>query len=185
MKKPDIIELLNKNNNDLINIISSFSEDELNTAASLGEWSAGEIAGHIIKFTSGFIQLMNGPLKKEKRRPDEKVDMIKNDFLNYKVKMRSPQFVEPDKQEYKKDEVLKSLKKIYKRLVQAADSIELTPDENNESKILAAFELPVYGYMTKLEAICFVIYHTQRHIRQIKVAVNELEENGYGKNKQN
>ncbi len=185
MKKQDILELLNNNSSDLINIISSVSEDELNVAASEVEWSAGEIAGHIIKFSSGFIQLINGPSKIEKRAPDEKVDMIKKDFLDYKIKMKSPTFVAPDQKEYKKDEIIKSLKRIYKRLVQAADSIELTPNENNESKICATFELPVYGYMTKLEAICFVIYHTQRHIRQLKIVVSELEKNGFGNSNHN
>jgi hypothetical protein len=40
-------------------------------------------------------------------------------------------------------------------------SLDLTPT-------VLAFELPVIGSLTRLEAIRFVTYHTQRHNHQLK-----------------
>lgn len=62
---------------------------------------------------------------------------------------------------YEKAYLLGALQDIKAGLDHAVTTLDLT-------KTCLAFELPVFGYLTRLEAIYFVIYHTQRHLHQLK-----------------
>jgi DinB family protein len=75
--------------------------------------------------------------------------------------MKSPEFIVPEAMDYKKDYLLQSLDKIEEELLVAIKQLDLT-------QTCTSFELPVYGSLTRLEALSFVLYHTQRHIRQLK-----------------
>jgi hypothetical protein len=56
---------------------------------------------------------------------------------------------------------MNSLEEIKATIDHAIQTLEL-------SRTCLAFEIPVYGFLTRTEAIYFVIYHTQRHIQQLK-----------------
>jgi hypothetical protein len=75
--------------------------------------------------------------------------------------MKSPDFVVPPDTSYNKEELLHSLEDIKAKIKQAIETLDLT-------KTCLAFELPVYGFLTRLEAVYFILYHTQRHIHQLK-----------------
>ncbi|HYG38209.1 MAG TPA: DinB family protein [Cytophagales bacterium] len=146
---------------ELINLISSFDQGQVNIIPFQGSWTAGQLARHLIKANSGFVQVLNGPAMDSKRRIDEKVETIKTDFLNFGFKVESAPFIAPSKPTYEREELLNALEKIKADLIKAIDLLDLT-------KICLAFELPVYGFLTRLEAVYFVLYHTQRHVHQLK-----------------
>jgi len=116
---------------------------------------------------SGFADLLNGPVKDTERAPDAAVDEIKSIFLNFGIKLTSPDFILPEKKNYDKDGLLAALSGIKADIITSAATLDL-------SKTCLSFELPVLGYVTRLEAVSFVIYHTRRHIHQLKNIYSEL-----------
>jgi hypothetical protein len=145
----------------LIQLLSKFDQQQLNTVPFEDSWTAGQLAKHMIMSDGGFVDMINGPVKETQRKVDEMASKIKTDFLNFDIKMSSPDFIAPQLIDYKKDEVIDSLNKIKYDLNKSFDTIDLT-------KTCTAFELPVYGFLTRLEAVYFIIYHTQRHIHQLQ-----------------
>jgi hypothetical protein len=116
---------------------------------------------------SGFADLLNGPGKKAHRAPDQFVSTIKESFLNVDIKMQSPDFVKPAVIDYEKETLSGSMENIKVSIAHAIKTSKLT-------EICAGFELPVLGYLTRLEAINFVISHTRRHIYQLRKIYNEV-----------
>jgi hypothetical protein len=155
---------------ELIQILSSFNEEKINLVPFEGSWTAGQLAQHMIMSNSGFAELMNGPGKETERKPDDLIEDIRSSFLNFSIKFESPDFVRPAKKDYNKHELLRSLNNIKGQLNQAIDTSDLT-------KTCIAFEVPVLGYLTRLEAAHFVLYHTQRHIHQLKNIFRKLVAN--------
>ena len=156
-----ILKEVNGTITELIELLSSFDQEQINIIPFEGSWTAGQLAKHMIMSNSGFAEILYGPVKETEREPDEMIEKIKADFLNFNIKMKSPDFVVPPMGIYKKEELLSSLENIKEKINQAIETLDLT-------KTCLAFELPVYGFLTRLEAIHFVLYHTQRHIHQLK-----------------
>lgn len=141
--------------------VDSFNEDDLNRVPFQGSWTAGQVARHLIISNSGFLQMLHGPVKDTLRDPNQFVENIKADFLNFNIKMKNPDFTEPENIHYKKEKLLTDMGRISEGLNQAANALDL-------AQTCTSFELPVYGFLTRAEAIAFVLYHTQRHIHQLK-----------------
>lgn len=146
---------------------SPLNEEQLNMEFPDGSWTAGQLVRHVIKVNSGFLRQLNGHVEDTKRNYDEFAENIKTSFLSFNVKMKSPDFVVPEKRDYKKDELLGSLKEINSGFIEAAKSLDMT-------KTCITFEVPVLGYLTRYEIIYFVIYHTQRHIHFLKKRIQSL-----------
>ena len=75
--------------------------------------------------------------------------------------MRASEAVTPKNNKYKKEDLLLALQDIQKSIKQVILHYDL-------SQTCLAFEIPVYGYLTRFEAVYFVICHTRRHIHQLK-----------------
>jgi hypothetical protein len=85
--------------------------------------------------------------------------------------MKSPDAIEPDLKDYEKNQLIKKLNDLRSTLLFAVEN-------NDLSKLATGFELPYFGYLTKYEAAWFVIYHTQRHIRQLQNMTRQLQLKG-------
>ena len=140
--------------------LSLIDERQLNNIPYDGSWTAGQLAQHMRMANSGFVEVINGPVKETERAADAQVESIRQTFLNFGLKMDAPDFVVPEMREYDKDSLLKGMEKVKKDVLEAIEVLDL-------DKTCTAFELPVYGYLTRLEAIAFIIYHTQRHAQQL------------------
>jgi hypothetical protein len=145
---------------ELVETLSSLTGQQLNTVPFEGSWTAGELGEHLNK-SYGVAELLYGPVRKTERDPAEKVKQIKDVFLNYDIKMKSPDFIVPEKKEYDKDSLLNSLHLSINKIKLGAETLNL--DET-----CTAMALPNLGEMTRTEWIYFVIYHTQRHVHQLK-----------------
>lgn len=148
-------------------LVSSFNQEQLNRVPFEGSWTAGQVAQHIIMANSGFADVLNGPVKDSERSADEQVEKIRRDFLNFTIKMTSPDFILPLNKEYRKDKLLKKLEDIKTNVSDAVADLDLT-------KTCLAFELPVYGHLTRWEAVYFLIYHTQRHTHQLDMIKEKI-----------
>lgn len=161
---------INKALTELIELLSSFKEDKINVIPFEGSWTAGQLAQHMIMSNSGFVEIMNGPVEETQRKPDELVENIRSSFLNFTIKMESPDFVRPPKIDYTKQELLDALTNIREQMNKTMETSDLT-------KTCIAFELPALGYLTRLEAAHFVSAHTQRHVHQLKKIFGKLAAN--------
>ncbi len=140
-------------------MVAEFTPEQLDTIPSEG-WSAGQVAEHIIKATSGFPAFFNGRTEKSERAADEKTEGIRNLFLDFSIKMESPEFILPTHTQHNRNEILETIKTIEKELLNIAETQDL-------SLLCLDFELPGFGSLTKYEWISFGLAHTERHIHQL------------------
>lgn len=165
-----IIKEANETLSALENTLSKFDKAQINTAPFKGSWTAGQLAEHMILANSGFLQVINGPVTETDKPADLMVKRIREDFLNFNVKFNSPEEIYPEDKAYNQYALLESLKEIRDGISTSITGLDLT-------KTCSSFELPGYGFLTRLEAIYFVIYHTQRHVHQLKNIYSELDTN--------
>jgi hypothetical protein len=152
----NIIETFKKYNETLY----EFSESELNTVPYQGSWTAGQNTQHIILASSGYPKLFAGKTEKTARKPDEKIKEVEALFLNFNIKMNSPEYIKPEIKEYNKNSLTLSLLNIESDLLTASETCDLT-------LICLDSEVPGFGTFTILEWISFALIHTQRHTKQL------------------
>jgi hypothetical protein len=151
-------------------LIISMNETQLNTPPSKGSWTAGQLARHVIKVNSSFLKQLKGPFKETNRKHDEQVENIKNILLNFNTKLSSPDPVVPEIINYKKEDLLNQLIDLNNEFMQSVKSSDMT-------KTCLLFEIRLFGYLTRLEVVYFVLYHTERHIHQLKNIIKCIETN--------
>ncbi|MTH15965.1 DinB family protein [Flavobacterium sp. LC2016-01] len=148
-------------------ILSSFSEEELNQIPYQGSWTAGQTAQHIILACSGFPKLFAGKTKKTIRKYDDNVLQLDAIFLDFSTKMNAPDFLIPEKKEYDKNQLTSSLKKIESELFESAEKYDLT-------LTCLDFNVPGFEHFTIFEWIHFALVHTQRHTYQLNSILKTL-----------
>jgi hypothetical protein len=146
--------------NDLMSALSAMDEAELNQQPASGGWSAGQTAVHLLK-AYGVVETLNGGTKPPDRPIDRAVEQSKAMMLNFDIKMKSPESIVPPAEPVQKTALLASLQKRIDQLIEIAATKDL-------SLTCTDFAIPGFGEFTRLEWIWFNIFHTQRHIRQIK-----------------
>ncbi|KQB43583.1 DinB family protein [Flavobacterium aquidurense] len=145
---------------ELNEIISSFSEEELNTVPFKGSWTPGQVIQHIILGNSGYTELFGGNTKKTIRKYDEHVKELETIFLNFNTKMDAPDFLKPEIKNYNKNSLTLSLLKIESDLLDTSENCDLT-------LTCLDFNVPGFENFTIYEWINFALVHTQRHTNQL------------------
>src|SRR5688500_9712749 len=131
---------------EMAGLLASCSQQQANQVPFAGSWTAAQVTEHMRISLEGCVQLLQGPSKPTTQRPpDEKVDELAI-FLNFDVKMESPDFVSPETKEYDKDTLTKEMENLRRELNGALGGKDLT-------ETLTAFEIPFLGEMTRLEVV--------------------------------
>ena len=167
MNKEEIIAQINKTYNGLTNLIISFSPEEINTVPFKDSWTAAQVIAHITKSNISITQALKMKAKTSHRSPDVRVQELKNIFLDFNTKLKSPDFILPEKDVYDKETVFTNLERSIARLTEESERVNLSE----------AIHHPAFGDITKLELLHFVVYHTQRHIHQLKNIFQLVENN--------
>jgi DinB superfamily len=159
----EFFESLDEVSSELIHLISSADSITINIVPPdnyrvKNSWTAAQLISHVTKSNNAIRQALNMEGKTAGRNPDERVPELKKMFLDFKVKFNSPEFIRPGLHNYEKDALISDLKKSIEQLKELRSKVNL-------SEIIS---LPAFGEITKLELLHFVLYHTQRHIRQLK-----------------
>jgi hypothetical protein len=144
-----------------LQLLALFNEKELNTVPFEGSWTAAQVGQHLFKSEKDIDQLLHAPAQVAERKPDERAAQLKELFLDFSTKMKSPDFILPEEKEYDKTALSGSLQTAKEKVVEAAKKANLTeiaplPDEH-----------PLVG-VTKLEILHFITYHTLRHNHQLQ-----------------
>lgn len=160
MNKETIIEDFRKTFSALENAINAFSDKSYNEIPFENSWTPAEVVQHIILSIENFASVLNGTTEETMRPVDMLIPKFESIFLNFETKMKSPAFIDPKRESYSREEQLIKVK-------QAADTILNAIKELDLSPTCLDFKLPSIGVMTRLEAVYFVIFHTQRHTHQL------------------
>ena len=146
---------------DMLNTFTHTTADDLNRIPFEGSWTAGQLAEHVILSLTLGIGLINGHTQATDRLPDKYVQAVKDLFLNFDLKFKSAPNITPANKFYDKDTLSSELKNRFNDLISLAQTKDLT------DTCLAA-EFKGIGYLTGLEWAYQGVYHTQRHIQQLK-----------------
>jgi hypothetical protein len=152
--------------NELISLVQNEDEKTLNDIPFKNSWTAAQVLIHITKSNKAIAQGLQMQGIPAERNPEERAEHLKKMFLDFTVKFKSPAFIVPEKRNHNKAETLNGLKA----------SIESLQTKRNETDLAEIISLPAFGEITKLELLHFVLYHTQRHINQLKNILQRARE---------
>ena len=155
---------------EMLKLISGFDQEQFNRKPDEKKWSAGQVAGHLIKANSFALGLLNGKTAETERKPGDMVKKIKADFLNFEKKMDAPDFIVPEENDYDRENSLNTLKNLKSEINEVSQTADLT-------RTCLGFEFPGYGFLTGIEILSFIVFHTQRHIWQLKKLHDRLAQN--------
>ena len=139
-------------------LMAAVDEEMVNTVPFDGSWTAPQLLRHVSKSLQGMAKAMKMEAKQATRNPGERIEGLKNVFLNFSKKLTQPDFLIPENQVYKKQPAIDELNKSFSEFKANASHANL--NEQVEG-------LPL-GPITKLEIIHFVLFHTQRHLYQME-----------------
>lgn len=148
--------------NDFLTALSVFSDEDFNKQSFEDSWTPGEVAEHVLKQIQGTLNNVNGPTAESNRQADASVPMFRKIFLDFSIKMKSPDFILPSTGKKEKWILESRLKKSFDDLAAfAASGIDLTV-------LCTNFQMPTVGNLSRLEWLSFADVHTQRHTHQLK-----------------
>lgn len=159
METNQLYEQIANTLNSLAAKLNTFDDEQINQIPGQGGWSAGQLAEHLLKSypVDGLIE----PVRSCDRDPNEKVQMLQDTFLNFDIKMNSPEFILPGTGPYNRTDLLSSLEEAKTKILELIASHDL-------SKICTDFVVPELGEMSRSEWIHLLLFHTQRHLKQLE-----------------
>jgi hypothetical protein len=166
--KNDLQNELTSTKQDLLNVLNLFDQENINVIPFENSWTGGQVAEHVLKSLSGCLRNITGPTKLTERNPEEHVKQLGEIFLNLGIKMKSPDFIIPSNEPKNKSFLIKSLG-------ESLEGIKIVAGTEDLSATCTGFEMPMLGALTRVEWISFSLFHTQRHIQQLKNIANHLK----------
>lgn len=164
MEKAELFSQIDKTVSELSDLMFYLDEDKVNTVPYKDSWTAAQLLRHVTKSTVAMARAMNAPAKAPGREPDARVPELKKVFLDFSTKLNAPDFIVPEDGLYEKDRSMQELKTSFDELKENANKTDL-------EKLIEGLPL---GPITKLEILHFSLYHTQRHLQQMKRIVDAL-----------
>jgi hypothetical protein len=165
--KKELLTAIDESLSQLLQLTSALDEKGLNTSPYPDSWTAGELLRHVTKSTGSIAKAMKQNGQPAQRAEGERIAELKSTFLDFSLKMDSPEFIVPEKGPYQKEASIHELKAAFAALAVHTNAANL-------SEMVEDF--PV-GAITKLEMLHFVLYHTQRHLHQMKKMAEALNNN--------
>ena len=163
-----VSEDLRQSTSELIKVLDAIPSGVINLSPGEKSWSVGQVIDHLLKLEFGVGNVLGGPTNVAKRDPGEKVEKIKEVFLNFDKKLSAGGPVKPSDEQFDKQALKERIAESRKKL----DKIVL---ENNMDLIYTGFKHPLFGTLSGEEWVYFNIYHTQRHLQQIQRIVEVVK----------
>lgn len=150
---------------ELQDLMAAVNENKVNTIPYAGSWTAPQLLRHVTKSINEMTKAIQMHAKTADRDPGERIGFLKKIFLDFSQKLTQPEFIIPEDIIYNKQSSIEELETSFHRFKESA--IHANLDELVEG-------LPL-GPVTKWEIVHFVLYHTQRHLHQMKNICKALE----------
>ena len=166
--KKDIVQEFEDSTAELLQTLSSFTNEQFNRVPFEGSWTAGQVAEHLYKSELNLVRIMKGNTRKtEGREPEANEEALRETFLNFDIKFQSADFILPSDEPKNPPEFIERFNKTrenIRKIIQTED-LNLT---------CADFPFPGMGELTSHEWICFLNCHSIRHARQMKNIYHKL-----------
>jgi len=156
-----------KTSDELIQMISSTSDEQFNEIPFDGSWSVAQVGEHLLK-SYGIVKVLNGQGAETKRLPGKEIVQVKKIFLDFDAKYKSAEALLPTDEPIEKEELLRGLQKRISQINEVIQTKDLT-----ETCIDRPFK--GIGDLTRMEWLHVILFHTQRHIHQIENILKSLE----------
>ena len=141
----------------MLDLMLPLDNDEVNAVPYKDSWTAAMLFRHVSKSLNAMSGAMRMDSKPAGRDPGEKIPELKKAFLDFSVKMKSPDFIVPENGPYEKQSISEELKNSFRQLKESAADARL-PD--------LVEGLPM-GPITKLKYL-FCHDHSAAHLHQMK-----------------
>jgi phage-related protein len=164
--KNELIAAIGSIVSELTDLMSSVENNKVNIIPYEGSWTAPQLLRHVTKSISGTAEAMPMDAKPTNRDPGERIEELKTVFLDFSQKMNSPEFIVPEEIIYDKQTSIDDLNKSFNQFKENTNNVNL-------SELVEGLPL---GPISKLELIHFTLFHTQRHLYQMKEICNALKE---------
>ena len=162
----EVIAAIGSAVSELTDLMSSVENDKINIIPYEGSWTAPQLLRHVTKSISGMAKAMHMDAKPTNRNPGERIEELKTVFLDFSKKMNSPEFIVPEEKIYDKQTSIDDLNKSFNQFA----------ENTNYASLNELVEGLPLGPITKLELIHFTLFHTQRHLHQMKRICSALKE---------
>lgn len=144
--------------NELLQLLQPLTQEQINTIPFKDSWTAAQLATHVTKSNNAIFQAMDMEGKVPGRKPTERIDELKKIFLDFNHELQSPEFILPKPGVYNRENVIAAI-------IKSNHDLQKKRVQVNLSEVI---DSPIFGQITRLELFYFVLFHTQRHIRQLK-----------------
>lgn len=148
----------------LIDRLQLVSDHDFNFKPSAKKWSIAQVVDHICRSNQSIIKALVLEGIEVDRDPAERIGELKEVFLDFTKTYESPSFIVPKKDIYNRQELMNELLHSLRQIHRLMYKTELNVLINH----------PAFGDISKLEILHFVLFHTQRHLRQITLLHEEL-----------
>lgn len=165
----DLEKALRHEFEELLNMLASLDGEQINTVPFAGSWTPAQLGDHLSR-AYNVNELLKSNTAPTTRRIDEKEKLIKDVFLNEKEKYKSPEFIEPSNGKINREKLLADLRN------KTENILHFIPDTDLGLTCMFT-ELPFFGYMTRLEWMYMLQYHTHRHNRQLRNMLKHIPQN--------
>jgi hypothetical protein len=166
VNKNEIISIIGNTVSQLTDLMSAVENNKVNVVPYEGSWTAPQLLRHVSKSISGMAKAMEMDAKPTDRNPGERIEELKTVFLDFSKKMKSPEFIVPEEGTYEKQFTIDDLNKSFTQF-------KVNADNANSNDLVEGLPL---GPITKLEIIHFTLFHTERHLHQMKKICNALKD---------
>lgn len=151
----------------LLSLLEAMDEPTLNRVPFTGSWTAAQVGDHLRK-SYDVVACLTGQTAHTQRDPEAYVAPLSDAFLNFEIKMESPDFILPSTDEIGKKQLLDGLRARMASITGFADS------DADMTLTCLDFELPTLGTLTRIEWLNFVYVHTTRHNHQLEGITSRL-----------
>jgi len=151
---------------ELVNLVSPVDEDGMNLLPFPGSWTVAQLATHVTKSNNAIAQALDMEGTRATRPADQRVEQLRAMFLDFSTRFQSPDFITPEDRLYQREAVIRDLR----------GSIVRLKEKRSQADLAEVISLKVFSEISKLELLYFVLFHTQRHIRQLKNLIRCVNE---------
>lgn len=155
-----------------LNAAKSFDEEEINQVPFENSWTAAQVLIHVTKSNYGIAKAMKLEGTKVDRDTDSRVDELRKTFLDYTVKFKSPEFIIPPDGAQDRNKIIEDFERSVEQIKEAGKTANLTE----------AIKHVAFGEITKLELLHFVLFHMQRHTRQLRNILSHIKSEQFSNN---
>ncbi len=142
----------------LIDQLHLVSDKHFNRKPSAKKWSVAQVADHIYLSNRSIIKALQLDGTEVDRDPAERIEELKVMFLDFSKSYKAPSFIVPQQTDYNREQLMHALLNSLQQIHRLMYKTDLNVLINH----------PAFGDISKLEILYFVLYHTQRHLRQIE-----------------